>query len=302
MKWLKRITDALTAPPEPPARPLADARRAPQTPNRPARPRPTLTFTGGISADGPVALTGTTTFGRDAINSLLARRAATPPVMLDLDAVLQREPTNQVDPNAVIVVVEGERIGYLPSYLAKSLDLPVGAGVPVPVRLFAATQDGRTRAKAWAWLQTGLPAWPFDADNPPAITRDQERAAEHTGRRATVAEALAGGGTRAEQFQAGMVNGVHYLELVEPIKQLKRDGRLDEALELCMAAVTAAEGGRFEVPAPWYTEQAAIVLRKLGRIDDEIAVLERYLQHVPAKDRASHPFTQRAQKAAARRR
>lgn len=45
-----------------------------------------------------------------------------------------------------------------------------------------------------------------------------------------VREALQGGGERATRFKRGMVDGVHYLELVEPIKQLKREGRLEEAL------------------------------------------------------------------------
>jgi hypothetical protein len=50
--------------------------------------------------------------------------------------------------------------------------------------------------------------------------------------RGMVQEALAGGGARAAQFKRDMVDGVHYLELVEPIKRLKRDGRLDEAFVL----------------------------------------------------------------------
>jgi hypothetical protein len=41
-----------------------------------------------------------------------------------------------------------------------------------------------------------------------------------------VTEALAEGGERAADFRSGMVKGVHYLELMEPIKQLKREGRL----------------------------------------------------------------------------
>lgn len=34
-------------------------------------------------------------------------------------------------------------------------------------------------------------------------------------------------------------------------------------------------------PAPWYTVRAAIVLRKLGRLDEEETLLRRYLDHVP---------------------
>jgi hypothetical protein len=70
-----------------------------------------------------------------------------------------------------------------------------------------------------------------------------------------VREALQESGHRAQQFKNGMVDGVHYLELVEPIKHLKREGGLAEALLLCYKAIEAAErdrGGR--EPAPWYTE------------------------------------------------
>ncbi|NMM95218.1 hypothetical protein [Bifidobacterium oedipodis] len=83
-----------------------------------------------------------------------------------------------------------------------------------------------------------------------------------------------------------MANGVHYLEMVEPIKQLKREWRLEEALVLCMQAVETAENDStaecgIREPAPWYTEQAAIVLRKLKRPDDEEKLLCCYLDHVP---------------------
>src|SRR5665648_585501 len=80
------------------------------------------------------------------------------------------------------------------------------------------------RGEGWAWLSDSPPAWQYGPNRWPALTREEKRAAEHGGRRAMVAEAIAGGGQRAEQFRAGMVNGVHYLELVEPIKQLKREG------------------------------------------------------------------------------
>lgn len=79
-----------------------------------------------------------------------------------------------------------------------------------------------------------------------------------------------------------MVDGVHYLELVEPIKQLKREDRLEEALVLCYKAIEAAEGAAgMREPAPWYTEQAAIVHRKLRQRDEEIAVLKRWLAKCP---------------------
>ncbi|MHC6220495.1 hypothetical protein [Arthrobacter sp. MMS24-S77] len=94
-----------------------------------------------------------------------------------------------------------------------------------------------------------------------------------------------------------MVDGVHYLELVEPIKQLKREGRFEEALVLCYKAIEAAEGnagGR--EPAPWYTEQAAIVHRKLGQKNEELAVLKRWLARSPKAHRAGSSIAERLAK------
>lgn len=99
-------------------------------------------------------------------------------------------------------------------------------------------------------------------------------------------EALSEGGGRAVAFTSGMVKGVHYLKLVQPIRQLKRDGRLKDALVLCYAAIENAEGdSRRTSPAPAYKEHAAIILRKLGCRDEEIAVLQRWLAHSAPKYR-----------------
>lgn len=72
-----------------------------------------------------------------------------------------------------------------------------------------------------------------------------------------------------------------YLDVIEPVKRLKRQGRLEEAEKLLLSAVDAVEaearerGGGWGV-APWYYEQLAIVYRKQGRREDELAILERY--------------------------
>lgn len=94
-----------------------------------------------------------------------------------------------------------------------------------------------------------------------------------------------------------MVDGVHYLELIEPIKQLKREGRLEEALVLCYKAIEGAEGdaGR-GMPAPAYTEQAAIIHRKLGQKDQEVAVLKRWLARCPKGRREGSSIAERLAK------
>jgi len=296
--WLEKVTGALTAP-------RADAERqalttvpVPQAaPPRPATPR--LAIQVVLGEPGGVKLTGTTTYTRDGAFALFARRAPALPAMLEVDAVLQREPDNQADPDAVAVLVEGGRVAYLPSWLAKRLDLPVGAATTVPVQMFAAETAPGVRVEGWVWVDGGTPQWQFGPDNWPPMTTAAKRSRDHTRRRQMVADALEEGGGRGEEFKAGMVNGVHYLELVEPIQALKREGRLEEALELCFAAVAAAEGQK-GTPPPWYTEQAAIVARKLGRREDEIEVLRRYLKRVPAGQRAEHPLNGRLTKLTAK--
>ena len=82
--------------------------------------------------------------------------------------------------------------------------------------------------------------------------------------------------------RAGRVNGKHYTEWPDEIRQLKRDGRVDEALDLLLACVEAAERGRDgREPAPWYTEQAAIIYRQAKDYVAEIAVIERWQAACP---------------------
>lgn len=52
-----------------------------------------------------------------------------------------------MDPQAVDVLVEGDKVGCLPSYAAKNFPLPVGAGHPVPYQLHI-LREQRLLAKA----------------------------------------------------------------------------------------------------------------------------------------------------------
>ncbi len=109
-----------------------------------------------------------------------------------------------------------------------------------------------------------------------------------------VREALQGEGEQAQQFRRGRVDGIHYLELVKPIKQLKREGRLAEALVLCYEAAKRDSGG-WE-PAPCYTEQAAVVHRKLGQRAEEIAVLKMWMHSCPKSRGAGSRIAERLAK------
>ncbi|MDL9980078.1 HIRAN domain-containing protein [Microbacterium sp. ASV49] len=244
-----------------------------------------------------VKLTGTTTFAKDAITRLAERRGVASGGYLEVGGTLQREPENQADPMAVAVHVEGEKIGYLPGYLARVIDLSTSGARSVRVQIFTQLLPKGLRAEAWAWLGDGAPEWQWSESNRPPLSSGAKVAAHQADIDKMVADALAGGGARAATFADGMVNGVHYLQLVEPIKQLKRDGRLEDALVLCYAAIEGAESAREgREPAPWYTEQAAIIHRKLGRRDEEIAVLQRWLAACPPKYRSGSKIKERLDK------
>lgn len=101
------------------------------------------------------------------------------------------------------------------------------------------------------------------------------------------------------------VRGRHFGAWSEPIKQLKRDNRLDEALELLLEVIDVVE--RPEncsrgCPAPGWTEQAAIVYRKQKDHASEVAILQRWLDTAHRNGvvvDSSHPIMQRSAKAKA---
>lgn len=262
---------------------------------QPANQRQDTTHSDDV--EGLIPLSGTTTFGRDAITALAARHGVAAGGYLELPGSLQREPDNKADPNAVAVIVEGERIGYLPGYAVDVAQISKVGARAVRVQIFTEMLPKGLRAEAWGWLGNRAPQWEWSEANRPPMSSHDKAQAEHAGRRGLVQQRLADGGSRAVMIKAGMVNGVHFLELVEPIKQLKREGKLEEALMLCFAAIEGAEGAREgREAAPFYTEQAAIILRKLGRRDDEIKVLKRWLAVCPPERREGSRIAERLRK------
>ncbi|WP_146238916.1 hypothetical protein [Arthrobacter livingstonensis] len=236
---------------------------------------------------------GTTTFAKEAVAALAERKRLRKRGYFEGVAQLQREPKNLANSEAVAVFVDGERVGYLPSYATTDVTVVVGASEPVKYQLHI-LREQKLLAKAYVWLGDGEPKWPYTEQNPPPLTSRERINSAQTHVSEMVREALDGGGARAAQFKRGMVDGVHYLELVEPIKELKREGRLEEALILCYKAIQGAEGDAGGgMPAPWYTEQAAIVHRKLSQRNAEIAVLRRWLARCPAENRAGTRIAER---------
>jgi hypothetical protein len=106
--------------------------------------------------------------------------------------------------------------------------------------------------------------------------------------------------------QHGRWNGRHYTEYVDTVKTLKREERLDEAVDLLGHLVDATEEeARHEGPgwgvAPWYYEQLAIIHRKNGDFGAELAILERYARQPHASGAKPPRLMARLEQARARR-
>jgi hypothetical protein len=249
-----------------------------------------------ISTGDLVEIAGTTTFAKEGAIDAAARHADRTNGYAEVRGVVVGAASEERAPTAD-VLVDGVRIGALPGYLAQELTLKPGLSFPVIVQLLSENGPTGRRVDAWAWLGPGAPRWRYGPSSRPPTTTEERAKETHDESRRMVAEGLAAGGTRAEQFRAGMVDGFHYLELVEPIKQLKREGRLDEALQLCYLAIQGAENARNgREPAPAYTIDAAIIHRKLKQRDEEIAVLQRWIDHCPPKRRAGSQIAARLAK------
>lgn len=79
----------------------------------------------------------------------------------------------------------------------------------------------------------------------------------------------------------------HFTDAVDTVKQLKREERHDEAEKLLLWCIEQAEQeDEFDDPPPWYYKHLAIVYRKEKRYEDEVKVIERYLNEAtkPQKD------------------
>lgn len=240
-------------------------------------------------------MAGTTTAGSEALAALYVSCGQPAGGLLEQRGLLVHELDNPVDPNAVAIHVHDARVGYMPGYIAARM--PRDRPLECQIQLWAAPTDEGLRVRGWVVAGRGPARWPHTASNPPAVTTEERRNEQAARTSRMVDEALGGGGERAEQFKKGMVGRLHYLETVEPIKQFKREGRLTEALALCQGAIEAAENSREgREPAPWYTEQAAIIHRKLGQRAEEAAVLRRWLDACPLERRSGSSIQQRLDK------
>jgi hypothetical protein len=225
-----------------------------------------------------VQLSGTTTVARDEINSFAIKQGAGDGGLIEAEAELHWATSASDTPAAIAVERQKVRI-----------------------QIFTEALPSGLRTEAWAWLASGAPKWQYSRSNRPPLSPQAKAVSKQAATDNMVAEAISAGGPRAETFKAGIVDGSHYLQTVEPIKQLKREGRLEEALALCYSAIEGAERAAKREkldPAPWYTEQAAIIHRKLGQRDEEIAVLKRFLLACPPSRRNAGRIKERLDKLA----
>lgn len=105
----------------------------------------------------------------------------------------------------------------------------------------------------------------------------------------------------ASEYEQGLVRGADFLKWGDEVARLKREGHLREALGILLEILDATEQVQAQERAnaperaallrwrvenvvvretpPGWTENAAIVLRKLGDIEGEIAIIDRWLAH-----------------------
>lgn len=244
---------------------------------------------------GLAYVAGTTTFAKDAVQALADRHRLAERDILQVPAVLRRYP--EFD-NAVTVLIDGVKVGALSRGTSQAMTMTLGDERQVDYQLHVLRTEKKLEALAHVWLGPGEPQWEYTRDNPAPLTTD-ERAATSQKQITQGISARLQNVLDAPEITAGMVKGYHYVELAEPIKQLKRDGRLQDALTLSYVAIAAAENearnsGR--EPAPAYTLHAAIVHRKLGQHEEERAVLERWIAATPKERRAGSKVAERLDK------
>lgn len=179
-------------------------------------------------------------------------------------ATLVPEPTNRYDKNAVRVMVDGALVGYVPAEEARRIGaqcarLPRGEVAACSVRIWAKRADGE-------WPARVTLAFSGSAEG------ERDFAAEEEARRLEERRLAA-------SQRAGQVRGAWWGQQRGAVAELKRQGRLDEALALvdeCSAAAERAGIALGERPDPWPVEQQSILLRKLKDPVRELAALERY--------------------------
>lgn len=121
--------------------------------------------------------------------------------------------------------------------------------------------------------------------NPLLSTREERQRARledhHSRSDATSAAKIRFGGQQRDEVLSALVRGKPFTYWSPDIDQLKREGRLLEALELAWECMEAAERWTLNSPFPppgWYP-RVAVICRKLRFYEREAAVLQRAIDH-----------------------
>jgi hypothetical protein len=94
----------------------------------------------------------------------------------------------------------------------------------------------------------------------------------------------AGRRIRALAERASQVRGRHYIQWVTTLDELREQGDDAQALPLLLEIIEAAERAaqiQGLEPPPGYTERVAVIYRRQGNLEAEVAILRRYLDSCP---------------------
>lgn len=221
---------------------------------------------------------------QDTITAVFAEAGASMGTALEIPAVLREIFPPDKRYSVVAVYAGGRLVGYVNSPLYRDQVLEV---------LHSPAVAGKTAVVRCRIYATDIPKWTARATLGPyeAVVEsldDTESAAQGRANQAVMAEVrrerLAAGGREAVDQMRRLVRGRDFVEWVQPVTQLRRDGEDETALQLLMECIGAAECDSLAngwAPPPWYTEQASIILRKRRDNAGEIEVLERYVAACP---------------------
>lgn len=217
---------------------------------------------------------------QEAIQAVFVEIGAGLGTAVEVDVALREFRPSGQRYSVIAVYAGGRLIGYVSS--SPHMDL-----VREVVR--TAVDAGAVPAVRCRIFATDTPTWSARAtlgayEQAVAYVDEPQSAAEGRANEAIMAhlreQRLAAGGQEAADQAQRLVRGRDVVEWVETIKQLRRDGNDDDALVLLTECILASErdsAAHSRSMPTWYTEQAAIILRKRGDYAGEIAVLERYL-------------------------
>lgn len=266
----------------------ADPAQAPTVAKRPGVAAPDRL---GLAAGSPITLVSLETAAevahekenRDAIAGIFAEFGAVLGTALETTAVLREVPQPGTRFSPVAVYVSDRLIGVVGALYADAvrslLREPYLSGRNVGVRC-------RIYAREFPTFTARATLGPYESVV--ATLTDTQSAAEGRANSTMMAdlrhERQAAGGSEARAQAQRLVRGKDFVEWVEHIKQLRRDGKEDDAIDLLLECIKAAErdaNSNDWQPPPWYTEQAAIILRRRGDLAGEVALLQRFLAACP---------------------